>query len=80
MTNSSESTGTFRKKITSADASNVVSILDMLTLNGQYQQFEEDFILGFAGMLESLQVSVGLWSLKPAEFPQITALMSEAQK
>lgn len=80
MTNSSESTGTFRRKLTSADASNIVSVLDMLALNGKYQQFEEDFILGFAGMLESLQVSVGLWSLKPADFPNLTPLMSEAQK
>lgn len=80
MTNSSESTGTFRKRITSADASNIVGILDMLIINSQYSQFEEDFILGFAGMLESLQVSVGLWSLRPADFPNITPLMSESQK
>lgn len=80
MTSISESTDTFRKKLTSADTSNIVTVLDMLTFNARYSQFEEDYELGFSAMLESLQVSVGLFSLKAADFPKITPLMSEADK
>ncbi|MCC3473302.1 MAG: hypothetical protein JGK38_23895 [Microcoleus sp. PH2017_15_JOR_U_A] len=74
------STEGFSRRITAADANNIVTVLDLKQNNSEYQIFEKDYIVKFQVALEDLKVTVGLSSLFPAPYPEITALMSEASK
>jgi hypothetical protein len=74
------STEGFSRRITVADANNIVTVLDLKQNNSEYQIFEKDYIVKFQVALEDLKVTVGLSSLSPAPYPEINALMSEATK
>lgn len=74
------STETFNRKITVADANNIIGILDMNTINSKYQIFGQDYLVSFQTVLEDLKLTVNLLGLAEAPWPEINALMSEAEK
>ena len=73
-------TGNLNRKITVADSNNIIAILDMSTINSKYQTFEQDYLVGFQAVLEDLKVTVGLMGLAEAPWPEVDALMNEAEK
>jgi hypothetical protein len=73
------STDEFSRRITSTDANNIVIVLDLVAINSEYSTFEQDYVVKFQVALEDLKCTVGLFSLSPAPFPNVTPLMSEAQ-
>jgi len=74
------STDEFSRRITIADANNIVTVLDLATINSKYQAFEEDYVVEFQCALEDIKCTVGLLSLAEAPFPDTNALASEAQQ
>jgi len=74
------STDEFSRRITAADANNIVTVLDLATINAEYQAFEQDYIVKFQTALEDVKCTVGLFSLAEASFPDTNALASEAQQ
>ncbi len=74
------STDEFSRKITASDNNNIVTVLDLAIINSEYQIFEQDYKVTFQVALEDVKCTVGLFSLAPAPFPEVNALMSEAAK
>jgi Chaperone of endosialidase len=74
------STEGFSRRITVADANNIVTVLDLNQVNSEYQIFAEDYLVKFQVALEDLKITVGLSSLSPAPYPNVNALMSDAQQ
>jgi Chaperone of endosialidase len=74
------STEGFSKRITVSAGNNIVTVLDLNQANSEYQIFAEDYIVKFQVALEDIKATVGLFSLSPAPFPEINALMSEASQ
>ncbi len=72
------STDDFTRRITVADSNNIVTVLDMNAINSEYQIFESDYVVKFQVVLEDLKVTVGLFSLAEAPWPDTNALMSES--
>jgi hypothetical protein len=56
------STEGFSRRITIADANNIVVVLDLNQVNSEYQLFTEDYLVKFQVALEDLKVTVGLSS------------------
>jgi hypothetical protein len=77
---SARSTEGFSRRIAIADANNIVAVLDLNQVNSEYQVFAEDYLVKFQVALEDLKVTVGLSSLLPAPYPDVNALMSDAQQ
>lgn len=73
-------TGTFKRRLTSADANNIVTVLDMNTVLAPYKVFEGDFFVESSALIEEFKVTVGLFSLLAASYPNTTPLMSDAKK
>lgn len=76
----SRSTGNFKKRITVADANNIVGILDMSRINSKYEIFREDYVIDIQALLEDLKITVNLTGLSPASFPNTTLLMGDADQ
>jgi hypothetical protein len=74
------STGNFNRRITVADSNNIIAVLDLNPINSEYQTFENDYLVKFQSVLEDLKVTVGLFGLAEAPWPEISALMSESEK
>jgi hypothetical protein len=74
------STEGFSRRITVSDASNIVTVLDLNQVNSEYQTFQADYVVKFQVALEDLKVTVGLSSLGAAPYPNVNALMSDAQQ
>jgi hypothetical protein len=74
------STEGFSRRITVADANNIVTILDLNQANSEYQIFQEDYVVTFQVAMEDLKVTVGLLSLFPAPYPDTNPLMSDSQQ
>jgi hypothetical protein len=77
---SARSTEGFSRRIAIADANNIVAVLDLSQVNSEYQIFAEDYLVKFQVVLEDLKVTVGLSSLLPAPYPDVNALMGDAQQ
>lgn len=73
-------TDRFSRRITASDANNIVAVLDLFTINGEYQIYQEDYKISFQVALEDVKCTVGLFSLSSAPFPETNALMSEAAR
>ncbi|HLO51224.1 MAG TPA: hypothetical protein VK211_22610, partial [Kamptonema sp.] len=73
-------TGTFKKRITSTDANNIVTVLDLSQILAPYKIFEADYFIEASSLIEEFKVTVGLLQLLRAEYPATTALMNDAQK
>lgn len=73
------STDEFTRRITSTDANNIITILDLNQINSEYQIFQQDYVVTFQTALEDLKVTVFLPSLAQAPWPQTNALMSESE-
>ena len=71
-------TDDFTRRITVADSNNIVAVLDMAAVNSEYQIFESDYVVKFQVVLEELKITVGLFSLAEAPWPDTNALMSES--
>ncbi len=76
----SRETGMLNRKITTADSNNIVAILDMQTINSEYQIFEQDYLVKFQTVIEDLIITVNLPGLAEAPWPEVNALMNEAEK
>lgn len=70
--------GTFLRSLLSADANNIVTIVDFNQILSPYKEFEIDYIVSHAIILEDFQVKCGLFSLLEADWPQTNALASES--
>jgi hypothetical protein len=75
----SRSSEDFSRRITVADANNIVAVLDLSQDNSKYQIFSEDYIVEFQVAIEDLKITVSLPSLFPAPYPDVTPLMGESQ-
>ena len=74
------STGNFSRRITSADGNSIVAILDLVQVNAKYAIFKNSHLVEIQALLEDVKITVNLPSLLPPPFPNINALMSEADK
>ncbi|MEG3859183.1 hypothetical protein QT974_08685 [Microcoleus sp. herbarium12] len=50
----------------------------MNTVNSEYQIFEKDYLVKYQAVLEDLKITVGLFGLAQAPWPDTNALMSES--
>lgn len=77
---SARSTGNFNRRISVADSNNIIAVLDMTRVNSKYQIFEQDYLVEFQAVLEDLKLTVNLPGLAEAPWPEVNALMNEAEK
>lgn len=70
--------GTFVRPILPVDANNIVTIVDFNQILMPYREFEIDWIVSHAIILEDFQVKCGLFSLLEADWEQTNALASES--
>lgn len=70
--------GTFLRSLLPADANNIVTIVDFNQILSPYKEFEIDYIVSHAIVLEDFQVKCGLFSLLEADWPKTNALASES--
>ena len=75
------STGSFSRRMTSADGNGIVAILDLSIINSKYDGFKSDgYLVEIQALLEDLKVMVSLPSLLVPPFPSPDPFGGEAAK
>lgn len=72
--------GTFVQSLVAADANNIITVVDFNQILSPYKEFEIDYIVSHAIVLEDFQIKCGLFSLLEADVPTTNALASQASQ